>query len=663
MSSNNTQFSSDARFFTVSTAGHVDHGKTSLIRALTGIDTDRLKEEKERQMTTDLGFAHLILQDNFVIGFVDVPGHGKFLKNMLAGVGGIDLALLVVAADEGPMPQTVQHVRILSLLGVKKAIVALTKIDMVDDAEYIELVEQDIADLLNKHGMQMLQLVPVSSTKGLGIDNLKVALQNQLAALPPRIFEGGAFLPVDRVFSKSGFGTVITGTVVKGKLSTGDQIIIAPDVGPARVRRLECFGQTVEFATAGQRVACNVVLKENTRVTRGHVVLGEDIPATRMIVASLVDRPKIAGDKFAERVSSQPVRIYHGTAECHGYLRWAEPLVDDESSDDVEIDDSANRAIALIALDAPAVAQAHDLFVMRMSDETIYGGVILLRDRPKWIKRAELLAIAKAVQSGDFHQAILDFIAATPHQIARLSQISLMLPRPLDTLLVKQLQKKDKLRVLGETVMTPATRGLLTKRLSDTIDQLIKSKDEDASADGVGLETVRSNLHPKVDLATFQSLIDDETSAGRIVRKDDKINRAGATVAKVVDPATLKLQEQINRELVNNFCLDLDELAKFCKVDSTKIKSTVQNMVKQGGKLHLVNYEFTISEANLQKSHQVLADLWTAKRNISPSEFKENLGTTRKYAMALLQHFDDQKITRRLNDGRVLLKAPTKASE
>jgi selenocysteine-specific elongation factor len=218
MTSSAAPFATNTRFFTISTAGHVDHGKTSLIRALTGIDPDRLKEEKERQMTTDLGFAHMDLGANVVVGFVDVPGHGKFLKNMLAGVGGIDMALLVVAADEGPMPQTAQHVRILSLLGVSKAIVALNKIDAVDDPEQIEIVRDEIGELLEKHGIQLIELVPVSATKNIGIKELKEVLSKRLVGLPARDTAGGAFLPVDRVFTKSGFGTVITGTLVRGYL-------------------------------------------------------------------------------------------------------------------------------------------------------------------------------------------------------------------------------------------------------------------------------------------------------------------------------------------------------------------------------------------------------------------------------------------------------------
>ncbi|MBX9694182.1 MAG: hypothetical protein K2Z81_17495, partial [Cyanobacteria bacterium] len=269
--------------FTLATAGHVDHGKTSVLRALTGIDPDRLKEEKERQMTTDIGFAHLRLSPSvidaagkdaisafkkklgevgaegkedgeLVVGFIDVPGHGKFLKNMLAGVGGIDLALIVVAADEGPMPQTVQHVKILSLLGVRKCIVVLTKIDLVGDDEK-QFATQEIHDLVGRLGIEVLETVPVSAVKGVGIENLRSAIVRQVMQLPARTTVNDsigqplpAYLPIDRVFSKSGYGVVVTGTLVYGHIKVGDNVFIEPGHSQARVRGLETFNRKLNEA-------------------------------------------------------------------------------------------------------------------------------------------------------------------------------------------------------------------------------------------------------------------------------------------------------------------------------------------------------------------------------------------------------------------------------
>jgi selenocysteine-specific elongation factor len=639
MTSSASPFPVNTRFFTISTAGHVDHGKTSLIRALTGIDPDRLKEEKERQMTTDLGFAHLKLSEDFIVGFVDVPGHGKFLKNMLAGVGGIDLALLVVATDEGPMPQTRQHVRILSMLGVTRAVVAMTKIDMVDDADHRAVVQDDIRDLLNAHGIEMLALVPVSSTKNVGLNELKDALRKALEKMGKRDTNGGAFLPVDRVFSKAGFGTVITGTVVRGKLSVGDQFVVGPDVTTGRVRRLETFGHPVNEAVPGQRVACNVVLKDNKELSRGNVILGRELPATKMMLVSLVDKPALAGEKFIERLEGQPIRLYHGTAECHGYIRWAQAAVD-----------SMDTAVALIALDDPAVALAQDRFVIRLSDETIFGGEVILRDKPKWMKRADLLSFAGDVLGGNFEAALLKFIAATPQRMARLNQIELFVPSPRDRELVDSLVSRGVVLRLGDNVLAPDSRAQLTARLADAVKK--------PGTESVPLEATRTSMTPKFDRATFQALVDDEVASGRLVRKGDQLAMPGSGDAKPSDPAAAALQEKIAKVLEENFCLEITEIAKSVgSTDINKVKAALSAMSK-AGQANVIAHEFAISSENLRKCHQKLAEIWQVKKNISPSDFRDGVNTTRKYAMALLQHFDDNKITRRLQDGRVLLKAP-----
>jgi selenocysteine-specific elongation factor len=321
--------------------------------------------------------------------------------------------------------------------------------------------------------------------------------------------------------------------------------------------------------------------------------------------------------------------------------------------------DAANRALVLIALDDAAVAQAQDRFVVRMSDETIYGGIVLLRDRPRWMKRPDLMSLAGFILAGDYENATQTFIAATPHHMVKRSQLSLFLPHPEDQEILERLRAQGKIVCLDETVMSVETRSLLSQRLVETVVNL--SKVDQGSIDqggGAALETVRLNLIPKIDRATFQALVEEEVQKGKLVRAADKLMVAGRTEA-AADPAAQRLQEEILGALANSFCLDLEELAKACKTDSKKIKSAVQSMTKQSpAPIHLINYEFAISNANLEKAHRALADIWNVKRNIAPTDFKEHLNVTRKYAMALLQHFDDQKITRRLNDGRVLLKAP-----
>jgi selenocysteine-specific elongation factor len=645
MSSDGSHFSPQTRFFTISTAGHVDHGKTSLIKALTGIDPDRLKEEQERQMTIDLGFAHLLLPGDMVLGFVDVPGHGKFLKNMLAGVGGIDMALLVVAADEGPMPQTIQHVRILSLLGVRKAIVAITKTDLVaeqDRAAQISLVQQEIEELLRKHDIKLLCACPISSTKHSGFDELKKAFMTELEKLPKRDTAGGASLPIDRVFSKSGFGKIVTGTLVKGRIAVGDQVTVEPGDVAARVRRLETFGHEVESAGAGQRVACNIVLKEDHHLSRGQVVLTQAVPVSKQLMVSIIDKPKISGENFAADAGGQPIRLYHGTAECHGVLRWV---------DDVSTSPDAVEAIGMVALTDPVVAHAADRYVIRMSDDSIYGGEILICDRPRWMRRNALIELSQLLIAEDYKAALLSFVESAPHQIVRQSLSATFLPGPAAGDASESLIAEKKIARLDTHIMTAESR----KRLADSLVAEVKS--QSSSEEGAPLESVRGRLVPKLDRATFQKLIEEESSSGKVVRAGDRLRLPGTSAPKPADPVVDQLQKKILGALNDAFCLDLDELARTCGSDASKTKAAVTALAK-GGQVHLINYEFAISDGNLKKAHEVLASIWNQKRNIAPTDFRESLNTTRKYAMALLQHFDDNKITRRLESGRVLLKGP-----
>lgn len=252
----------------IGTAGHVDHGKTCLIRALTGIDTDRLEEEKKRGITIELGFAYLDLPDGSRAGIIDVPGHERFIKNMLAGAGGIDMALLVVAADEGVMPQTREHLGILSMLGIQSGIVALTKSDLVE-ADWLEFVADDIRGELKGTFLQDAPIVPVSANTGDGVDVLKREIFRTIETVRPKNIERSFRIPVDRVFTVKGFGTVITGTLIEGALSVGDPVEIYPNGALTKVRNLQVHGQDVEKAFAGQRVAVNLAAMKKDELERG----------------------------------------------------------------------------------------------------------------------------------------------------------------------------------------------------------------------------------------------------------------------------------------------------------------------------------------------------------------------------------------------------------
>ena len=657
MSTTQLDFNAQTRFFTIATAGHVDHGKTSLLRKLTGMDPDRLKEEKERQMTTDLGFAYMTLpsklpSSQLVVGFVDVPGHGKFLKNMLAGVGGIDIALLVVAADEGPMPQTKQHVRILSLLGVNRAIVAITKVDLVEEDTQIEIVQEETEKLLREHGIEVMAFCPLSSTTGAGVDALIATFSEVFLNLPEKTGAGSLFLPVDRVFSKSGFGTVITGTLVTGHLKVGDQIHIEPGDLSARVRRLETHGQSMEIANPGQRVACNLVVKDGEKLKRGFVLSNTVIHPVKSLIVSLFDKPRLLKAPLSERLSDQPIRLYHGTAEYHGYVRWVEDRQLDLSE---ENGSSGQSGIAFVALQDEAVVSAQDKFVIRLTDDTIYGGAILLRDRPRWLAKSELLKLGDQLNAGAYEEALQSFLNDAPQLMMKEDQLSAILPESEKTAVLRKMEESGKLVTLGDFILSAESRKTLAEKLIAQMTKALATSED--PSEGVTLEALRQLLQPKIERSAFQSLIQEETQNGNLIKKADKLTLPGhpaeSARSSAMDAAELQLHEQLN----THWCLEFDELAQLTGLDLKVVKSSVQAMVKRGEVL-IVSYDFVASAAKINQAHQILADIWNKKRSIAPTDFREALETTRKYAMALLQYFDDQKITRRLDSGRVLLKGP-----
>ncbi|MCY7380437.1 MAG: selenocysteine-specific translation elongation factor, partial [Gemmatimonadaceae bacterium] len=346
------------------TAGHIDHGKTTLVRALTGVDTDRLPEEKRRGITIDLGFAPLVLDGIGTLGVVDVPGHEAFVRTMVAGATGIDLALLVVAADEGVMPQTREHLSILSLLGVQSGVVALTKSDLVD-AEWLALVEEDVRATLGATSLANASLVPVSATTGAGLDALRGALAEAAREGPSRATDDIFRLPIDRAFTVKGTGTVVTGTVWSGALGRDATVRLLPADVLVRVRALHSYGHAVEQVQAGDRAAVALASVDLAHVARGAVLVqGSAWRSSRVLradVALLADAPRALGPRSR-------VRLHLGTSEASARLVGAGGALAPGAG-----------AAARVVLDAPIVARAGDRFVLRSASPvaTMGGGVVL----------------------------------------------------------------------------------------------------------------------------------------------------------------------------------------------------------------------------------------------------------------------------------------------
>ena len=295
----------------IGTAGHVDHGKTCLIKALTGIETDRLKEEKKRGITIELGFAYIDLPGGLRAGIIDVPGHEKFVKNMLAGAGGIDIALLIIAADEGIMPQTEEHLAILSLLDIKKGVIALTKKDIVDE-EWLEMMQEEIKERMKGTFMENAAIIPVSSYTGEGIEELKAELSRVASECEGKSETVPFRIPVDRVFSIDGFGTVITGTLIEGVVNEGDSVTIYPDKIQSKVRGLQVHSKPVQTAYPGQRVAVNLSGVHKSDLERGDIIAAEDSMESSMMLDVLL---KVTADTERKIKNGSRLHFYHGSRE------------------------------------------------------------------------------------------------------------------------------------------------------------------------------------------------------------------------------------------------------------------------------------------------------------------------------------------------------------
>ncbi len=348
------------------TAGHIDHGKTSLIRALTGIDTDRLKEEKLRGITIELGFAHMDLPGGDRLGIVDVPGHEKFVKHMVAGATGIDLVALVIAADEGIMPQTREHMEICELLRVKKGLVVLTKTDLVDDPDWLEMVREDIVEFLKGTFLEGCEIMPVSAATGEGIEDLRKSLARLFSQVEPKSSDGPFRLPVDRVFTMRGFGTVITGTSISGKLQIGDSVIIYPSELKSKVRGLQVHGGDVQEVLPGQRTAVNLQGMERALIQRGDVVASAGALASSHMIDIQLELLKSTPRPLKHRAK---IRFHTGTAEHLATII----LLDREELKPGE------RTFAQVRLDQPTAVLRGDRFVLRSYSpvQTIGGGTIL----------------------------------------------------------------------------------------------------------------------------------------------------------------------------------------------------------------------------------------------------------------------------------------------
>ena len=633
------------------TAGHVDHGKTSLVKALTGIDTDRLKEEKERGITIELGFASLTLPDGRQLGLVDVPGHERFIKHMVAGAGGIDLVVMVIAADEGVMPQTKEHLHICSLLGIKKGLVALTKIDLVEPS-WLELVTDDVREYLQGTFLAAAPLVPVSAVNGAGLPELLQALA-EVADQVEDDYDSGFFrLPVDRVFTMKGFGTVVTGTLLSGRVRVGEEVVILPSQISAKVRGLQVHNQPVEEAEAGQRTAVNLQGIEKTTILRGDVLAHPATltPSRRLDVS--LEYLSAAGKKLKNRTL---VRLHVGASEIIARL----VLMDrDELS-------PGEKADAQLLLETAAVVMTGDRFVIRSYSPmtTIGGGVILDSQAVKQKRHLDQpgadFSILGTGQDQERTAVMLTRAGLTGITARQLAVRTGLQPAAIKNILAEMFAKKQAVMIDKEE--TRALAFVLYKGIQEKIMAQTQAYHEKFPLkEGLQKEELKTILGRSVGAKLFHLAMQDLEKSGRLVVDKDHVRLAGYAVALPGELdelrgalARLYLEAALTPPTVKEVA------ARFA--DRKVATDDVLTVMLKEGLLIKISPELCFHSEIINKLRNDYKNLLIREGKASPASFKDLTGLSRKFVIPLMEYFDMAKLTIRAGEFRLLRDKTTNA--
>jgi selenocysteine-specific elongation factor len=627
------------RHVVVGTAGHIDHGKTSLVKALTGTDTDRLPEEKARGITIDLGFAFLEEPDGLMIEIVDVPGHERFVKNMLAGVGGIDLAMLVIAADEGVMPQTREHLAICSLLHIRTGLIVLTKTDMVE-SDWIELVRDDVASLVRGTFLEGAPVVAVSAKTGAGLDELRATLRRLAEAVPARGTEQLARLPIDRVFTIKGFGTVVTGTLAAGALGVDDRVEVFPRGLVAKVRGLQVHGQAVERAAAGQRTAVNLQGLERAAVERGDVIgHAGTLSATTLVDVVLEMLP----DASRPLETRDRVRLHTGTSEI---MARALLLEGSELA-------PGQRGFARLRLEAPLVALAGDRFVIRSYSPivTIGGGTLLDTDPPR-LKRPARLAHLKILESGDAESVVEEHVRGAGVGGIRLPALVARVPfGPARTrTLLDALAAAGKVTAVDRDWSLHADAvARLRALITGALEQFHRAQPLRAGMSREELRVRAANADERIFAHVLGAL-----DAEGVVRVDrDKVRLASHELR--LSPTQQAAVDRLEREFREAEAAPPSAEEALARAGlSGDEQHELFQMLLESRKLVRVKESLFFHAAALGTIQDKLVALLRERKEIGPGDIKDLLGISRKYAIPLLEYFDARRVTARVGERRVL---------
>ncbi len=622
------------RYVILGTAGHIDHGKSSLVKALTGIDPDRLKEEKERGITIDLGFADLEYPDGLTVGIVDVPGHERLIKNMLAGAGGIDLVLLVIAADEGIMPQSREHLHICNLLKIKTGLVAITKADLVEE-EWLALVTDDVKAFVKGTFLEGSEIIPVSSKTMSNMELLKVKIREVALKVEPKPVKGLFRLPIDRVFTLKGFGTVVTGTAVSGSITVDNDVEILPSNIKSKVRGLHSHGKSIQTAYAGQRVAINLQGVDKDEIQRGDAVLmPEKLVPTKKIDASvelLSDAPVLK--------SKSLVHFHLGTSETTArvILYGMNELK------------AGENCFCQFRLHEPVIAMSGDRYIIRRFSplDTIGGGEVL---DPLSYRRSykEGLEDLQTFAAGTLSEKISTKVKRAGIYGIKVSLIEGWIKAEIPSI-------KDSIRSLKETrSLIQFEDVLLHKSVFDSFrDNVLKMlgafHKKNPLKPGMLKEELRAqfNIEPRL----FGNLVNELKD---IVLEKELVRLSTFRIAlsEVDETTKTKILELLDK---GGFLPPLkEELSQALKIDQKRFADILKLMTKEG-RLVRINDSIYITSSVYNKMIEKLKIFYSGKPDMTVAEFRDLLGTTRKYALPFVEYLDSSNVTLRVGDVRKLL--------
>jgi selenocysteine-specific elongation factor len=636
------------KYVIVGTAGHIDHGKSALVRALTGIDPDRLEEEKRRGITIDLGFAHLDLGDDLRVGFIDVPGHERFVKNMLAGVGGIDLFLLVVAADESIKPQTREHFDIGKLLGIRQGLVAITKSDLVD-RDILDLVRLEIQEFVAGSFLESAPVSAVSSRTGEGLDTLKSELRRLGLETPSRQTNLPFRLPIDRAFVMKGFGAVVTGTLIAGEIEKEAEVEIFPGRRRARVRGLEVHNQPATQATAGQRTALNLAGVEAKELARGMVLAAPGLfEATSCLDCRLQLLPTTRPLKHRAQV-----HFHSGTAEMLAQINLLQGK---------ELR-PGDQGFVQLRLAEPVLFLPGDRFIIRqLSPVTTIGGGVVLDNQPTKHRLGDPLIpqFLEVMERGD-EEARLEILVRQAGE----APLSLLVSRtgclPAEVLRVaKALEAEDRLMALGQPPSLLIHREYFQELAKRVLEQLEKFHTANPLVAGLAKEELRAKVAargPRKLLPSpllFNAVLQLLEAENHVEVQGETVRLRGRQVQ--LTPQELAAKEQISAafEKAGLAVPSASEVLARLGIDRARAEKLLQILLRENVLLK-VNEELLFHQRALGQLREMLARRKAQSNRLNVTTFKELTGLSRKYAIPLLEYLDRQRITRREGDERIIL--------